>query len=262
MPSALNDEGNRLFQQGRYGEALSYYQRALDLDRRTGNPRDLADTLGNLANVYASIGNEEEALRCYREVLGIHRKLGTRPVIGITLVNIGNLHADRHEAERAKAYYLEAIDLLEASGDVRGLAMAYGNLALVIRDEGNLASAVEYLQTGIRQLRRFGDSPELARTINSLGKTYLMQARMDEAKICCEEALAISTRLKDDLGMAGAWYNLVAVHEHMGALDEAIEFLTRVVEVDERYELPKLEENRTRLRRLIRRREDKDHVRS
>jgi tetratricopeptide (TPR) repeat protein len=261
MPSALNDEGNRLFQQGRYGEALACYRRALELDRRTGNPRDLADTLGNLANVYASTGKEEEALVCYREVLGIHRKLGNRPVIGITLVNIGNLHADRRDAERAKAYYLEAIDLLETSGEVRGLAMAYGNLALVVRDEGDRVSAAQYLEKSIRELRRFGDSPELARMINSLGKTHLMQGRTDEAKTRCGESLAISTRLNDDLGMAAAWYNLVAVSERAGALDEAIEFLARVVEVDERYRLPKLEENRNRLNQLIRMRRDKNHVR-
>jgi tetratricopeptide (TPR) repeat protein len=195
-------------------------------------------------------------------VLGIHRKLGNRQVIGITLVNMGSLHADRHESERAKAYYLEAVDLLDPSGDVQGLAMLYGNLALVVREEGDLPSAVGYFETAVRQLRRLGDSAELARTINSLGKTRLMQGRPEEALGRCEEALAMSQRLNDDLGMAAAWYNLVAIHEGMGRLDEAISFLTWVVEVDERYALPKLEENRERLKQLMQIREGGRHVRS
>jgi tetratricopeptide (TPR) repeat protein len=261
MASALIDEGNRLFQLGHYDEALSCYKRALDLDRRTGNPRDLADTLGNLANVYASIGKPDEALECYREVLGLHRKLGSRQVIGITLVNIGNLHADRHETERAKAYYLEAIDLLESYNDIRGLAMAYGNLALAVRDEGDAGSAAKYLEKAIRLLRSYGDTPELARTLNSLGKTFLMLDRPDEARTRCEEALVISTRLKDDLGKASAWYNIAAVHESAGRLEEAAEFLARVIEIDERYGLPKLNENRTRLERLIRKKEDTNRAR-
>jgi len=257
MASALIDEGNRLFQLGRYDEALTCYKRALDLDRRTGNPRDLADTLGNLANVYASIGRHDQALECYREVLELHRKLGSRQVIGITLVNIGNLHADRRETERAKAYYLEAIDLLESFGDIRGLALAYGNLALAVRDEGDLDGASDYLEKAIRLLKSFGDSPELARNINSLGKTFLMRGRPEEARCRCEEALAISVRLKDELGMASAWYNMAALNESTGRLDKAVDCLTRVVEVDERYGLPKLNENRHRLERLKQMREGK-----
>ncbi|MBI3597434.1 MAG: tetratricopeptide repeat protein [Nitrospirae bacterium] len=58
--STLNKEGNRLFQQGRYGEALSYYQRALDLDRRTGNPWNLAATYLEAINLLERVVEIDE----------------------------------------------------------------------------------------------------------------------------------------------------------------------------------------------------------
>ena len=73
MSQDLNAEGNRYFQQGRYSEALECYRRALELDRRSGNPRELTATLGNMANLHAATGRHEDALRYYREVLDISK---------------------------------------------------------------------------------------------------------------------------------------------------------------------------------------------
>ncbi len=118
-----------------------------------------------------------------------------------------------------------------------------------------------YFEKAILQLGRLGAGPDLARTINSLGKTFLMQGRQDAALKCCEEALAMSKLLNDDLGLAAASYNLVAIHEGMGHLDEAIALLTRVVEIDTRHGLPKLDENRRRLKQMVQKREGGKHVR-
>jgi hypothetical protein len=47
--------------------------------------------------------------------------------------------------------------------------------------------------------------------------------------------------------MAGAWYLLAGIREEQGNRVEAADLLERVVAVDRKYRLPKLEENTRRL---------------
>jgi tetratricopeptide (TPR) repeat protein len=178
--------------------------------------------------------------------------LGNLPAMGITLANIGNVFSDRRQWNAAKAYYLEAIGLLEPNGEVYGLAMLYGNLAFVLREEGYPDQAVWYYERSIFELRRLGPSAELARFLNSLGRTQALQGQHDKALRSSQEALSISEQLQDELGMAAAWYHLAGLYEKTGNIEEATRLMTRVVSIDERFGLPKLEENRRRLEKLKR----------
>ena len=60
MPSSssdrLNQIGNEYFGRGLYTDAFTYYQRALECDRESGDLRSLVATLGNLGNVCAVSG--------------------------------------------------------------------------------------------------------------------------------------------------------------------------------------------------------------
>lgn len=104
----LNQRGNAHFSRGFYTEAHECYAQALEVDRRTGDPRALAATLGNLGNICAVSGNRPRARRYYQEALELQKTLGDDRGISATLTNLGSVHADAGEWERGRAYYLEA----------------------------------------------------------------------------------------------------------------------------------------------------------
>ena len=72
----------------------------------------------------------------------------------------------------------------------------------------------------------------------------------DDAIACAQTSLAIAERLRDELRMGGAWYTMADCHKAKGCEEQEAQFLHRVVRVDRKYGLPKLEENTKRLEAL------------
>src|SRR5207302_9358852 len=93
----LNRIGNVYFGQGRYAEAFSCYQKALEYDREAADTAELIATLGNLGNICAVSGPREQADTDYRQVPSLQTRLGDEGGLGATLVNLGNLRPDAAE---------------------------------------------------------------------------------------------------------------------------------------------------------------------
>jgi tetratricopeptide (TPR) repeat protein len=254
MPTSLSDRlnqiGNEYFGRGLYTDAFAYYHRALEADRRTGDRRALVATLGNLGNVCAVSGRREQAQLYYQEVLELQKLVGDERGIGTTLANLGNLRTDAGEWEQARAYYLEALDMLSRAGDDIGLSVLHSNLGLVARETGNLDDALARYERSLALMRRLGNQAGVADVYCMIGKTHAIRGQYEEAASCALTSLEISRRLQDELRMAGAWYLLAGIREEQGNSAEAAELLERVVAVDRKYQLPKLEENRRRLAAL------------
>jgi tetratricopeptide (TPR) repeat protein len=51
--------------------------------------------------------------------------------------------------------------------------------------------------------------------------------------------------------MAGAWYVLASCYEAQGQWSQAVRYLQKVIRIDQKYQLPKLDENTQRLHALM-----------
>jgi tetratricopeptide (TPR) repeat protein len=244
LSQELNRQGNLHFERGDYADAQRCYQRALEADRQSGNARELALTLGNLANICACTGRADQARAHYREVLALQKTFGDQRGIGITLANLGNLEADAGAAERGEAYYLEALDLLEPLDEPRTVATILGNLGLIARGRGDSDRAIQLTERAVVLMKRVGDRAGTAGLYNQLGKTYRLMCRLPDAEACCRTALDIAGRLGDERLEAAARYHLAFIHAEQGQFAQAVEMMERVVAIDAKYQLPKLEENR------------------
>jgi tetratricopeptide (TPR) repeat protein len=246
----LNRFGNEHFSRGDYTSAYECYAKALECDRKTGDQRALVATLGNLANICAVSGRREAAQQYYDEVLELQKTLGDERGIGTTLANLGNLRADAAEWDRARAYYLEALDILNRTKDEAAKAVLLSDLGLVARETGQCAEALQYYEKSLTLMKRLGNEGGMADTWRMMARTYLMQQRYEDAVACCRTSQAIAERLRDELRAGGARYVLVGCFEQTGRLREAADLLEQVIAMDRKYNLPKLQENITRLEAL------------
>jgi tetratricopeptide (TPR) repeat protein len=250
LSEELNRQGNEHFSRGHYTDAYTCYAKALECDRITGDQRALAATLGNLGNICAVSGRREAAQNYYQEVLELQKIFGDEKGIGTTLANLGNLRADAGEWERARAYYLEALDLMTKTHDEAAKAVLYSDLGLVARETGQCDEAISNYERSLLLMRRLGNQGGVADAWRMMGRTFLMQRRHEDAIACCQTSQSIAERADDELRTGGARYVLAQCYEELGRLDEAAGLLELVVEMDSKYQLPKLEENTMRLKRL------------
>lgn len=243
----LNRQGNEHFSRGFYTEAYHCYAKALEADRMSGDQRALVATLGNLGNICAVSGKREQANTYYQEVLELQKLLGDDRGISSTLANLGNLHVDAGEWERGRAYYLEAMDMMELFQDDAAKAVLLSDLGLIAKETRKFGQALEFYSQSMTLMRRVGNLAGQADVNKMMARMYLSWGHIEEAIACAQTSLSIAERLRDELRMGGAWYVLAGCHEALGHDEETAKFLHRVVRIDRKYGLPKLEENTQRL---------------
>ncbi|TAJ98755.1 MAG: tetratricopeptide repeat protein [Candidatus Manganitrophaceae bacterium] len=248
IPNAFQQLGNNAFAAGDYSAALRYYQKALDGSR--GDPDQLADLYGNIGNVYGATGQIEQAIDCYKKAVEILRRGEDYARLGITYVNIGNLHADRGEVDQAVHFYKQGALLLEREKRWENLIILYGNFSMTLLKKSELSQALDYAEKGMALAKQLNRPALLADASHRLAKAKGANGEIDQAQRLSESAQALYAGQKNEMGCAATLYHQTSLHEQKGNLEGAIRCLEQVVAIDEKYGLPKLNENQARLSRL------------
>ena len=129
-------------------------------------------------------------------------------------------------------------------------AVLFSDLGLVAREQGRFDQAIEYYEQSLVLMRRLGNDGGVADAWRMMARTFLLQRRFDDAIACGQTSQSVAERSRDELRVGGARYLLADCYEAMGRFQDAAQLLERVVEMDRKYRLPKLEENTKRLQAL------------
>ncbi len=117
--SVYSSLGTTLFALGRYREAITHYQRALELARKSYNTPDIVDILNNIGFCQVSLKKYDEAARSFREGLGLLDVMNLQYPEKQMYANygLGLLNEEQHQNVQALIYYTTAIKYIE---DLRG----------------------------------------------------------------------------------------------------------------------------------------------
>jgi tetratricopeptide (TPR) repeat protein len=104
--------------QGKYTEAFSYYEKALEIQQKTlpTNHLKLA-TYNNIGEVYRNMGEYSKALSYYEKSLEIKQKTlpANHPLLATPYNNIGLVYHRMSEYSKALSYYECALNILQGS---------------------------------------------------------------------------------------------------------------------------------------------------
>ncbi|HTM10272.1 MAG TPA: tetratricopeptide repeat protein [Verrucomicrobiae bacterium] len=189
--TAFNNFAGLLAEDGRFDEAIAYYQRALEIDPRFDDARS------NLGNALAAQGKTEEAFAQYREALRLNpNSLITHHNFALTLARHGRIdEAIEHYRKAleieprfleghnnlglllaAKGRYGEAIDHYRKALEIDPtFPLAHVNLGDVLIAEGHRQEAIEHFQKALEF------EPDLASARSSLAKALAAEERSGAA---------------------------------------------------------------------------------
>jgi len=140
--------------------------------------------------------------------------------------------------------------LLEQERKWGELATVYGNLSLLSLKESDSPSALDYAEKGLGFAKRLNQPAQLADAYHRLAKAKEAMGEAEKALRYSETAYAFYDQLNDEMGCAMTLYHQASLYEKKGDNESAIRCLERVVAIDEKYGLPKLSENKSRLEKL------------
>jgi CHAT domain-containing protein/tetratricopeptide (TPR) repeat protein len=189
---------------GEFAEARGFYDRAVDIDRRStsGDNLDLSRALSGLAVTRVSLSQAPDALPLLQEALAIQiAALGKDDAeVGTTLLKLGS--AQRHAGEYlpAKATYEKALALLTRleGSDSPVVARCLVNLANVLRETGELDLAMAHYRRalGIFESTYSSEHPLVSATLLSLAIVLVDIGDVAGARPLEERALEIDRKTK------------------------------------------------------------------
>jgi tetratricopeptide (TPR) repeat protein len=201
-PMAYYNLGLVYFQQGRLDEAITQYQKVLQI-----NPVE-TDALNNLGSAFLQQGRLDEAVAHYRKALTIN------PDSAETHYNLGNALFQQGRTDEAMAHYQKALSINPDD------AMAHYNLGNALLQQGRLGEAMaQYQQT-------LAINPDYAEAHNNLGNVLIQQGRAEEAIVHFQKALAIKPDYAD------AQNNLGSALLQQGRLEEAIAHYQKALSIN------------------------------
>lgn len=151
------DLGSRFYGEGKLKEALSYYNKALNLFQKIGEKQKEADIFLEIGDIHVELGNFEKARENYDKSLNLFNQIDDYVGAGYSLAGIGIIAERYKKYEEAREYYESAMDKFRAAKD--------------------------YVRAGIIS--------------NLIANTYEMQDALEDALIDYERSLELFDKVKD-----------------------------------------------------------------
>ncbi len=130
--------------QGRWGDAVSWLQPAIEASRRLALPASLEKNLGNLGWCEYNLGDLDTALSNLEEAERISGRVGLPDERRQWLTDIGLIYGDRGQFKTASAYHWRALELARKNGRPEIIAASLHNLAISAFDQDDFKTAVEF----------------------------------------------------------------------------------------------------------------------
>lgn len=145
----LGHIGRLYYSSGDYAKAYLFFKRKLDMVSVLGDPRAQGYTLKDIGAVFDSLNKKPEALAYYQRALSLSGEANDLRGQAYCLSRIGYMRYQDGEKQEALKLYLRALTLLRQAEDAGGLISISYNIARVKRDLGDVAGALQQIQSAL-----------------------------------------------------------------------------------------------------------------
>jgi tetratricopeptide (TPR) repeat protein len=186
----LYEQTSRLYQEGRYQQALSVAQQACDLTKKEVGAQhpDFAVSLNTLAGVYQAMGDHAAALPLYRQALEVRRAaLGERhPDYARSLTQLEALYRERGDDAAAEPLRRQVLAVRRCAADLNYQAGLH-------LERGDNAGAEPLLRQALELYRAIlGENhPDYVRSLSNLAELYRERGDHAAAEPLLRQALEV-----------------------------------------------------------------------
>jgi tetratricopeptide (TPR) repeat protein len=237
-------QGNEHHNHGNYQEALSLYQRSLEIYEKVRGPQhpDTATNLARIAEVYRTTGDYAKALPLLERSLSIQEKsFGSQhPNAATVLKNLGEVYNSIGDYSKALPLFERALAIQEKSFGSQhpNAATILYNLGEVYNSMGDYDKALPLFERAlaIREKSLGFDHSDTAANLNKLGEVYSSMGDYAKALPLFERVQAIREK---SLGFEHSiteksLNNLAEVYNSMGDYAKALPLFERALAIREK----------------------------
>lgn len=185
----------------------------------------------------------EEALQLYQQIIPLSQTLTETPAVyayalfntALTFEKLTVYDSSLYYAQQAYPLFVSAIDSTDAA-----FARIYNGLAVCYQRANDLPQAKDfYLKSIAVSEAQLGPvSSDLAISLNNVSSIFRAQEDYQQAIVYSERALQIYQTLKDDAGIASAYYALGIYHYFLGDYGRCKDYMEACIAIRKRLYTP------------------------
>ncbi|CAF1405332.1 unnamed protein product [Adineta steineri] len=223
---------------GQFEEAEDIYQVLLDQATDDNNRAHIYHQLGGIKDAQ---GKYEEALTFYEKSLAIRQDTlpPNHPYLAAFHNNTGEVHRNMANYPKALSYYEKALEISQQSLSPNhpALAIPYSNIGIVHHSMGNYSKALLSLEKALKTEQESlpPNHPDLASSYNNIGIVHDSMGNYPKALLSLEKALEIRQQSlpSNHPHLATSYNNIGAVHASMGNYQKALSYLEKALEIQQ-----------------------------
>ncbi|MGQ0615113.1 MAG: CHAT domain-containing protein [Planctomycetaceae bacterium] len=183
------------------------WTRRVELQRRRGQPHDMAHALLNLGSVHGEVGDYPTCVQFYRQALLLLEDAPEPDLTAYLLQNLGLAYTRLGDHRLAQVSLLRGLDLAAADGMEGRRAELLFNLAAASRELGEHAAAIEALEKARAHFASLDEPRFLLRCLGALGAVHLDRHDYEAAAELSRELLPLARESGSASLLAGALTN-------------------------------------------------------
>ena len=227
----LNVLGLLAWDRGNYDEAMTSFRSATAVAREVGDKRLEGASLNNLSLVYDELGDYDTSLAQYQQVLGMYREADFPRGVGDTLGNIGGVYLLLGRYREALGYNQQALAISERLESKPSMSQDHGNIALCLLGLGEIDAALGHFDQAIGLAQQAGMRQDEAYWLLGKGNGLIQKGRYDLGLEHHRTALAIYEEVGAQAELMEALHDMGRLHLLLGDADSAARQFTRALEL-------------------------------
>ncbi len=174
---------------------------------------NLASTLGHLAQAHLGLGQFDKALASMERGLALNRELGRDREIAASLGQIAEILSSQQRYAEADVRYGEALDAARSASDLGLQGSLLQHQAIMQDEMGNPGRAVELYRKALVLFQQAGDAGGEMRTCDLLGSAEQQLGHLDAAEAWYSRSRELAKKRNDRAMLAGTAQNVGILHQ-------------------------------------------------
>lgn len=213
------------YYQGKYDEALRFYQAALRYFQKQPFSAEIAikqaNLLNNIALVQTSQGNSFAALKSYQQIEPLYQRYGNEEDKIDVRFNLATLYISLRRFDIAITMLKEVIVKRMAIGDDYGVAMASGDIGVAYKYSGQYLQAQQYISNALNYFQTHEHHYDTASQLHNLAEVQYELSNIDKALSYALLAVKESQEIGHKKAHGGSLHVLAKIFLYQGDIERA-----------------------------------------
>ncbi|KAJ1627812.1 hypothetical protein T492DRAFT_842056 [Pavlovales sp. CCMP2436] len=229
--TALHNVGTALVMMHELAEAVTCYNKALQVALDAEDRAAQVELYECLAWVYRELGHAPHAIECLNSLMMLHEEADNAAGQVLATCGLGSIHDATGNYPEAAAYYERALELAREAGDEKAVARVLGDLGTSYVQVGSYEQGVDCYEQALAMAQAEGDRDREMRTFGNLAIAANLRERDEEAVGYFEKTIELAAELGEPATETRARADLALVLRALGRLAPAVESLVKAVEL-------------------------------